>query len=39
MVRCFVAIECNSPDVVKGIRDVQRTLESTGANLKPVERD
>jgi 2'-5' RNA ligase len=37
MVRCFVAIECSNPDVVKGIRDVQNVLESTGAKLKSVE--
>ena len=37
MVRCFVAIECNNPEVVKRIRKVQTTLEETGANLKNVE--
>ena len=39
MVRCFVAIECDNPDVIKGIRGVQDALASTGANLKPVESE
>lgn len=39
MVRCFIAIECNNPEVIKGIRQVQGTLESTGANLKHVEAE
>lgn len=37
MVRCFVAIECNNPEVIKRIKKVQTTLEGTGANLKNVE--
>lgn len=37
MVRCFVAIECSNPEVVKGIRRVQAALEATGANIKNVE--
>lgn len=37
MVRCFVAIECGDPEVIKGIRYVQGVLESTGANVKQVE--
>ena len=39
MVRCFVAIECNNPEVLKGIKQVQEALASTGANLKPVETE
>ena len=39
MVRCFVAIECDNPDVMKGIKQVQTALESTGANLKKVETE
>jgi 2'-5' RNA ligase len=37
MVRCFIAIECNNPDVITGIKSVQRALIATGAKLKPVE--
>ncbi len=39
MVRCFVAVECSNPEVVKGIRHVQGVLESTGANMKSVESE
>ncbi len=39
MVRCFVAIECNNPEVLKGIKLVQEALASTGSNLKPVESE
>jgi 2'-5' RNA ligase len=39
MVRCFVAIECNNPDVKNEITIVQRALESTGAKIKSVESE
>jgi 2'-5' RNA ligase len=39
MVRCFVAIECGNPEVVKGISDVQGVLAGTGADMKPVEAE
>ena len=39
MVRCFVAIECGEPEVVKGIVDVQRALGGSGADMKPVEAE
>lgn len=39
MVRCFVAVECSNPEVVKGIRHVQGVLESTGADMKSVESE
>jgi 2'-5' RNA ligase len=37
MVRCFIAIECNNPEVINGIQGVQRALMGTGAKLKSVE--
>jgi len=39
MVRCFVAIECNNPEVLKGIKRVQEVLASTRTNLKHVETE
>lgn len=39
MVRCFVAIECDVPEVKKGIKQVQEALASTGANIKSVESE
>ena len=39
MVRCFVAIECSNPEVVKGISEVQGVLAGSGADLKPVEAE
>lgn len=37
MVRCFVAIECGKLEIVNIIKQIQRILESTGANIKSVE--
>jgi 2'-5' RNA ligase len=39
MVRCFVAIECGDPEVVKGIGYVQGLLGGTGSDMKPVEAE
>jgi len=36
-VRCFVAVECGSAEVLKGLRDTEARLDATGADLKFVE--
>jgi len=39
MIRCFIAIECNNPEVIEGIRRVQMALDASGARLKHVEAE
>jgi len=36
-VRCFVAVECGSAEVLRGLRDAQARLSATGADMKCVE--
>ena len=38
-VRCFVAVECNDEQVLRGLRDVGGRLKVTGADLKLVETE
>ena len=38
-VRCFIAVEVDDPSTLDGIARAQSSLNSTGANLKLVERE
>ena len=37
MVRCFVAVECNTPQIIEKYTETRRRLEGTGADIKFVE--
>lgn len=37
LIRCFIAIDVDNPEVVGKIMDMQKKLEVEGAKLKPVE--